>query len=155
MTATRLESRQLSAVRAALLALVPMFLLAACGPIATETGSRGALATDSPRPSTSQDPSASVPAGFPVMPTSAAVIPVPAEPQLVARWMTAANGARVYDFFVDALPAAGFQIHTLAPGGDAAIIRFSAGGAPQLELSLTAQGDGTRIDLRLPDAAGD
>jgi hypothetical protein len=71
----------------------------------------------------------------------------------VASWTSTADGARVYDFFVDALPAAGFHIEQLAPGGEAAIIRFSSPGNLQFELSLSAEGDGTRIDLRLVDTA--
>jgi hypothetical protein len=87
------------------------------------------------------------------MPGSEAAASLTDDPQLVARWTTAANGAQVYDFFVDALLAAGFQVDLLAPGGEAAIIRFSAPGGPQFEVSLTPDDDGTRIDLRFPDDA--
>jgi hypothetical protein len=144
-------------VRLLSLALIPMLLLAACGPLATATSSQEAAATSSPAASSTPGASVStaVPAGFPVMPASEAVLPLPDDPQLLARWTTTASGAQVYDFYVHALPAAGFRIDQLAPGGEAAIIRVSRPAGPPLEVSLTAQGDGTRIDLRLSDAAAD
>jgi hypothetical protein len=140
-------------------ALLPGLLLplAACGPAATATSSLGTAATPTPRFTASATPGAStlatVPAGLPMMSGAQAVEPLPEEPRLVARWTSGANGAQVYDFFVEALPAAGFQVDQLAPGGDAAIIVFSTPGGFQLSLSLTAEGAGTRIDLRLPDDA--
>jgi hypothetical protein len=89
------------------------------------------------------------------MPGSEAVAPTPDDdPQLLARWTSAADGAQVYEFLVEALPVAGFAIDRLAPGGEAAIIAFSAPGGPHYSVSLTAQGAGTRIDL-LTDAASD
>ena len=142
-------------VRVLSLALIPI-LLAACGPLATATSSREAVATDTAAASTpGASVSGTVPARFPVMPASEAVLPPPDDPQLLARWTTTASGAQVYGFYVQALPAAGFQIDQLAPGGEAAIIRVSSPAGPPLEVSLTAQGDGTRIDLRLRDADAD
>jgi hypothetical protein len=139
--------------------LAILLVLAACGPAATATSSLGTVATATATATTNTSPSASasatLPTGFPVMPGSEAVASLPDDPQLVARWTTAANGAQVYDFFVEALPTAGFVVDQLAPGGEAAIITFSAPGGTQYAVSLTAQGDGTRIDLRLPDAASD
>ncbi|MEP6469647.1 MAG: hypothetical protein ABJC24_07735 [Chloroflexota bacterium] len=135
-----------------------LLLLAACSPASTLTHSLAAAST--PTHTASSTPTASpgatgpaVPADFPVMPGSDAAAPLPHGPSLVARWTTAADGAQVYGFFVSALPAAGFEIEQLAPGGDAATIIFRSPGAPELELSLTADGDGTRIDLRLPETA--
>lgn len=134
--------------------VVLLLMLAACGPAATATSSLGAAATASatPTPSSAGSPLATPPTGFPVMPGSEAVASLPNDPQLVARWMSAANGALVYDFFVEALPAASFRVDQLAPGGEAAIITFSTPGGSQFAVSLTAQDSGTRIDLRLPDA---
>lgn len=136
-----------------------LLLTVGCGPAATAPSSIEAtaatsattIATASPGPSAS----ATVPAGFPLMPGSEAVASLPDDPRLVARWTSAADGAQVYAFFAEALPAAGFHVDQLAPGGEAAIITFSAPGSAQLALSLTAHGDGTRIDLRLPDAASE
>jgi hypothetical protein len=152
-----LASRLRTTVRHSAPQLGLLLLLAACGPAATATSSMGtaATATDIPTPSPSSgaSPLATVPAGFPIMSGSRPVKPLPDDPRLVARWTSDSNGAQVYAFFVEALPAAGFRIGQLAPGGDAAIITFSAPGGSQFALSLTAEGAGTRIDLRLPDAA--
>jgi hypothetical protein len=89
------------------------------------------------------------------MPGSEEVASLPDDPELVARWTSTGNGAQVYDFFVQALPAAGFGVDQLAPGGEAAIITFSGPGDSQYAVSLTAQDAGTRIDLRLRDVAPD
>ena len=140
-------------LRAPWLALIPTLLLAACVPVATATRSLEVAASVSPVASRTPGASisATVPAGFPLMPGSEAVLPLPDDPQLVARWTTTASGAQVYAFYVEALPAAGYQIDQL-PGGEAAIILVSPPAGPPMEVSLTAHGDGTRIDLRLPDA---
>jgi hypothetical protein len=139
--------------------LAILLLLAACGPAATATNSPGpvatATATATTTASSSASASATLPTGFPVMPGSEAVAPMPDDdPQLLARWTSAANGAQVYDFFVEALPAAGLVVDQLAPGGEAAIISFSTSDGSQFTVSLIAQGSGTRIDL-LTDAASD
>jgi hypothetical protein len=154
-------SRPLTAVHACAGILVSLLLLAACSPVPTATGSLAVASTPGPTrsptsPASASSPDGTAPAGlpnFPVMPGSAAVAPQPGDPSLVASWTSTADGAHVYDFFVEALPAAGFEIDQLAPGGEAAIVRFTAPDTPQLELSLTAEGDGTRIDLRLVDPA--
>lgn len=158
MRLTDLASRPFTGIQAYVQGPLLLLLLAACSPAPTVTRSLAAAAT--PTYTASSTPAASphptgpaVPSHFPVMPGSDAVAPPPHAPSLVARWTTAADGAQVYSFFVAALPAAGFEIEQLAPGGDAAIIIFTSPGAPQLELSLTADGDGTRIDLRLPETA--
>jgi hypothetical protein len=152
-----LASRPRTSVRDSAPLLGLLLVLAACGPSTTATSSLGTAATVTAGSTASATPVASplatVPAGFPIKSGSEAVEPLPDEPRLVARWTSDANGAQVYDFFVEALPAAGFQIDQLAPGGDAAIITFSAPGGAQFSVSLTAEGAGTRIDLRLPDDA--
>ncbi len=151
-------SQPFTGIHACIQGPVLLLLLAACSPASTVTGSLAAAST--PTHTASSTPASSphstgpaVPADFPVMPGSDAVAPLPHVPSLLARWTTATDGAQVYGFFVAALPAAGFEIEQLAPGGDAAIIIFTSPGAPQLELSLTADGDRTRIDLRLPETA--
>jgi hypothetical protein len=152
-----LATRPQTTIRHSAWLLGLLLVLAACGPAATATSSLGPAATATARPTASATPGvspvATVPAGLPTMSGSLAVEPVPDEPRLVARWTSEANGAQIYGFFVEALPAAGFQIDQLAPGGDAAIIVFSAPDGSQFSLSLIADGGGTRIDLRLPDDA--
>jgi hypothetical protein len=158
MRLTDLASRPFTGIQACIQGPVLLLLLAACSPASTVTRSLAAVSTPthtvSSTPASSPHPTGpAVPSDFPVMPGSDAVAPLPHVPSLVARWTTAADGARVYGFFAAALPAAGFEIEQLAPGGEAAIIIFTSPGGPQLELSLTADGDGTRIDLRLPESA--
>lgn len=145
--------------RATLLVLVTALtlLVGACGtPAATKTSSAGGAATaTASRPADPASPAVSatpgVPASFPVMPGSIAAEQLPADPGLLARWTTDANGADVYDHFVTALPAAGYRVDELLPGGAAAVIRLSSPAGAALELGLTANGTGTRIDLRIPD----
>jgi hypothetical protein len=89
-----------------------------------------------------------IPDAFPVFPGAAAL--PPADPDVLARWLTDANGADVYDFYVDALPRAGFEIELLAPGGAAAVISFRPADGPLFDLAFTAKEGGTQIDLRVP-----
>jgi hypothetical protein len=129
--------------------------LAACsaaGSTATQTQSATTAATGTPLASASaSQPGGTVPDGFPVMPGADPVTPVPSEPGLLARWTTAANGSDVYDFYVDALPVAGFDVLGQFPGGAAAIIRFGTPDGTDLDVSLTANGDGTQIDLQVAE----
>ena len=121
------------------------------------TGSPGEAATASPASSASAGPSdgvseapAGVPEGFPVGLGAEPVTP-PADANLLARWVTEVNGAHVYDFYVEALPRAGFEIEQLVPGGAAAVISFRTPDGDVLDVALTASDGGTQIDLRLPE----
>lgn len=141
----------MSTNRRACLVLSLACCLAGCaGQGATGTASLGPPATAS----ASADPTApaEVPAGFPIMPRSVAVEPLPTELGLLGRWTSAANGSEVYEFFVGALPAAGFRIVELLPGGSVAVIRLTTSSGAELDLELTADGEGTRIDLCQPDS---
>jgi hypothetical protein len=73
-------------------------------------------------------------ADFPV-PPDARPMPLPRDSALVARWAIE-PGSGAYRFFRDALPAAGYSITWLGPGGSVAIIRFEdqAGGAWQIDI---------------------
>jgi hypothetical protein len=91
-----------------------------------------------------------LPPGFPVMPGMVAEAPLPDAPGLIGRWTTKANGAEVYAFLADALPAAGYRVDLLAPGGTAAVIRFTPPDGQQLQIDLGPAGDRTFMELRLP-----
>ena len=131
-------------------ALAVLAALVACtSPGATGTSSVGEAVTISPSPGATE--LTGVPDGFPIMPGSVAVEPLPGEPRLLGRWTSPADGSQAYAFFVEALPASGFRIDELLPGGSVAVIRFATAGGEELDLQLTGAGEGTRIDLRQPD----
>jgi len=106
-------------------------------------------------PFLSSDPSGSaavrrpLPSGFPVMP-GAAPVPMPRDdPGLIALWESDQAGSVPYDFYVQALPAAGFPIVGLYPGGEVALIRFRVEGEVwQMVAHGTAEGR-VVIEIRL------
>ncbi len=92
----------------------------------------------------------SLPPGFPAFPGA---LPAPVaddDPDLIAAWTSDQLGSAAYDFYVDALPAAGYPIEGLYPGGDFAIIRFrlAAGAIWQIVIGGLV-GDPTTIEVRL------
>jgi hypothetical protein len=91
-----------------------------------------------------------IPAGFPVMPGMQAEEPLRSEPELIGRWTTSSNGSAVFAFLKDGLPQAGYRVDLLAPGGTAAIIRFTPPDGEQLQIDLGQEGSGTFMELRLP-----
>jgi hypothetical protein len=117
-------------------------------PLATVIAQPSASASP---PSPSPVPSLpALPASLPVMPGAEAVDPATIEPGIIARWTIAEIGPRVYEYYLDALPDAGFAIEGQFPGGNVAIIRFTAPDGTALDLSLVGEGEGgrqTRIDL--------
>jgi hypothetical protein len=48
----------------------------------------------------------------------------PDDPEVIARWTTDKVGAIAYDFYSEALPAAGYAVEGRYPGDIGAIIRF-------------------------------
>jgi hypothetical protein len=120
-------------------------------------GAAVAACGDVPRPSGDPTQAASgsandlvpLPQRFPVMPGASRQLPAVADATLVARWTSDAPGPVAYAFYVDLLPAAGYPIVGLFPGGEAAVIRFRAANGGPLQLVLTRRGDGTLIELRL------
>jgi hypothetical protein len=59
-----------------------------------------------------------------VVPGAAPVPPPDDDSGLIALWESDQAGSAAYDFYVDALPAAGYPIVGLYPGGAVAVIRF-------------------------------
>jgi hypothetical protein len=142
--------------------LLLLAILSACGVTAstadgTAGGAASALASSTPPPSLSTaDASAAgssialppVPDGFPLM---EGMQPIATdEPQVIAAWRTVANGAQVYAFFEEELPAAGYEVDVAGPGGAVAVFRFRPPGGDQLQIDMYAQGNGTLVELRLP-----
>jgi len=72
------------------------------------------------------------------------------DPGLIGLWQSDQLGSAAYDFFVAALPAAGYPIIGRYPGGEVALIRF---GAPDGEIwqmvSHTAPDGRLAIEIRL------
>lgn len=102
--------------------LLVTILVAGCSAASTESP------TKSPptEASATVSPSFSLPSGFPVLP-GAVPLPVPRDdPGLIGLWETERAGSAAYDFYAEALPAAGYPILGLYPGGEFAIIRFRA-----------------------------
>lgn len=69
-----------------------------------------------------------LPSGFPVLDGSVRSPLLADDPGLIALWESAEAGSAPYDFYVAALPAAGYEIIGLYPGGGVALIRFSVQG---------------------------
>jgi hypothetical protein len=91
-----------------------------------------------------------LPSGFPVLP-GAAPDPLPDDdPGLIGVWQTDQVGSAAYDFYVDALPAAGYPIVGLYPGGEVALIRFRVPDGEVWQMVARGKGDGTvAIEVRL------
>jgi len=142
--------------------LFAVLVLAACqtAPSAQLSGAPspgldGGASTDARRPpSAAASATASalpaLPAGFPVAPGATPLGVGDHDAGLIAAWETDEVGPVVYDFYLAALPTAGFEVIGEHPGGAAATIRFRAGAAV-LEVSLTGGLEGTVIALRVPE----
>jgi len=123
------------------------------------------MGTGSPSPGTSavvHGPSAStgvsaslverrgLPTGFPVLP-GAVPMPMPDDdPGLIGLWQSDQVGSAAYDFYVAALPAAGYPMVGRYPGGEVALVRF---GAPDGEIwqmvAHTASDGRLAIEIRV------
>ena len=91
-----------------------------------------------------------LPSGFPVVP-GAAPVPLPdGDPGLIALWESDTAGSAAYDFYIDALPAAGYPIVRLYPGGAVALIRFRVPDGQVWQMVARGMADGSMaIEVRL------
>jgi hypothetical protein len=91
-----------------------------------------------------------LPSGFPVVPGAAPVPPPDDDSVLIALWESDQAGSAAYDFYVDALPAAGYPIVGLYPGGAVALIRFRVPDGQVWQMVARGMADGTvAIEVRL------
>jgi hypothetical protein len=89
-----------------------------------------------------------LPPGIPVYPRATAE-PLPSDdPAVAGRWKTADLGSAPYDYYADELPASGFPVVGLYPGGGGAVIRFMAGGTGW-QVEILPAGEWLRISVRL------
>jgi hypothetical protein len=91
-----------------------------------------------------------MPSGFPVVPGAAPVPPPDDDPGLIALWESDQAGSAAYDFYVEALPAAGYPIVGIYPGGAVALIRFQVPDGQVWQMVARGMLDGTvAIEVRL------
>jgi hypothetical protein len=78
-------------------------------------------------------------------------LPMPDDdPGLIALWQSDQAGSAAYDFYAAALPAAGYRIVGLYPGGEVALIRFGASDGEIWQMVARATPDGSlAIEIRL------
>jgi len=131
-----------------------IILVAGCSLAEVASPSEAASPGGSSR-SPSAGPSASLvereplPSGFPVLAGAVAAAMPADDPGLIGLWESDQVGSVAYDFYVDALPAAGYPIVGLYPGGDVALIRFQAVSGDVWQLIAHGSADGgTTIEVR-------
>jgi len=104
--------------------------------------------TRSPPPPSVQG--TTLPSGFPVI---EGAVPMPLardDPGLIALWESDRLGSSTYDFYAVALPAAGYRVIGLYPGGEVALIRFLAAGGAVWQIVVHGAADGrVAIEVRL------
>ena len=144
----------------------PRFALAAAAALAVLAGGCAASPADSttPQPSTSAptpgataaSPSVpasaatrpALPAGFPVLPDASPVAPPNDDATVIARWTAAQTGSGPFDYYVAALPAAGYHVVGTYPSETTALIRFEPTAGTIWQLLLEEAQGGTRITIR-------
>jgi hypothetical protein len=91
-----------------------------------------------------------LPAGFPVLP-GAVALPMPDDdPGLIGLWQSDQVGSAAYDFYLAALPAAGYPVVGRYPGGEVALIRFGALDRKVWQMVARTASDGRlTIEIRL------
>lgn len=88
-----------------------------------------------------------LPAAFPVMP-AASPLPLPVDPSVIAQWSVPLVGSQPYDFYLAALPAAGYPIVGRYPAERAALIRFEPRPGVVWQLLIEQAGDATRLSVQ-------
>lgn len=84
------------------------------------------------------------------MPGALRVAAVTDDPGLIAEWTSDELGSAAYDFYAEALPATGFPIVGLYPGGDVAVIRFRVRDGAIWQMVAHGRGAGiATIQIRL------
>jgi hypothetical protein len=85
-----------------------------------------------------------------VVPGATPVPPPDDDSGLIAVWESDRAGSAAYDFYVDALPAAGYPIVGVYPGGEVALIRFRVPDGQVWQVVARGMADGTvAIEVRL------
>ncbi len=138
--------------------LVVFLALLAAVTTGCSTGSRESASVGASDPPASEAASSAsapppervrLPPGFPVAPGAVAVAMPNGDPGLVGSW-SADPGSSAYDYYIAALPAAGYPIVGRYPGGAAAVIRFSLPDASVWQVVMHPAADGTiAIEVRL------
>ena len=129
-------------------------LASACAPArgSASPGASGPSPPESVTAAASTSPAARIPlpSGFPV-PPGALPVPLPSDdPGLIGLWSSDRVGSAAYDFYLRALPDAGYRIVAVYPGGAAALIRFGLAGGAIWQLVLHAGPNETvAIEVRL------
>ena len=125
-------------------------LVSACG-LDSDGSVSVAPASVAPSPFLSAPERIPLPPGFPVPPGASAAAMANDDLGLIGLWTTDAVGSTAYDFFVRALPAAGYTIKGAYAGDTVAQFLFitPSGATLQIDLSATPSLT-TRIEVRLP-----
>jgi hypothetical protein len=141
-------------------ALLALLLVgAACGAGAGQpTSTGGSRSAGSPSPAVASSVPASIasppagrpepPAGFPAYPGALPAALPDDDPGVAARWSTLEVGAAPYDFYLEALAAAGFTVLGRYPGGGGAVIVFDAAGTAW-QVVISPENDRLLISLQL------
>lgn len=111
---------------------------------AAQTAGDGSGASLEASPSVAEPPA--MPDGFPVHDSMERV---GTPPGATAAWTSGAIPPDVYDYYLDALPDAGFEIDLEAPGGTVAILRFHASDGTRYQLDMNGS-DPIAITLGAP-----
>jgi hypothetical protein len=144
-----------AARRGVLVVAVSSVVLAGCGPTVSSSPAGGAT----PRNNRSVLPFASVvasqdqefrpklPVDFPV-PAGAETATLPDDPTVIARWTYGKAGSDAYNFYVGALPGAGYTILGQFPGGGGAVIRFQLADGRVWQVVAEPDDGRTRISVQ-------